>query len=86
MSEYINVYDLVHPLVTAQINQTAEQAYRPLTWVPSFNSFGKDMYHYAGQDILIYEALDSYGAVMWPGVSISDDMKSPNNILDVKML
>uniref|UniRef100_A0A672GXK0 Si:ch73-244f7.3 n=1 Tax=Salarias fasciatus TaxID=181472 RepID=A0A672GXK0_SALFA len=24
------------------------------------------MYHYAGQDILIHESIDSYGAVMWP--------------------
>lgn len=29
-------------------------------------SLNKDVYHYAGQDIVIHEALDSFGAVMWP--------------------
>ncbi|KAK2853894.1 hypothetical protein Q5P01_006555 [Channa striata] len=41
------------------------------TAVPSwahtvFSSIGKDIYHYAGQDIVIYESIDFYGAVMWP--------------------
>uniref|UniRef100_A0AAV2LR60 Uncharacterized protein n=1 Tax=Knipowitschia caucasica TaxID=637954 RepID=A0AAV2LR60_KNICA len=27
---------------------------------------GKDLYHYVGTDITIYESIDSYGAVMWP--------------------
>uniref|UniRef100_A0A3B4WCC0 Methyltransferase 21C, AARS1 lysine n=1 Tax=Seriola lalandi dorsalis TaxID=1841481 RepID=A0A3B4WCC0_SERLL len=30
------------------------------------STFGKDVYHYVGQDIVIYESIDSYGAVMWP--------------------
>uniref|UniRef100_A0AAQ6IFQ4 Methyltransferase 21C, AARS1 lysine a n=1 Tax=Anabas testudineus TaxID=64144 RepID=A0AAQ6IFQ4_ANATE len=37
------------------------------TWFPSvISSFGKEIYHYAGQDIVIYESIDSFGAVMWP--------------------
>ncbi|XP_041836757.1 uncharacterized protein LOC121636939 isoform X2 [Melanotaenia boesemani] len=36
-------------------------------WVPSvICSIGKDVYHYVGQDIVIYETIDSYGGVMWP--------------------
>ncbi|KAM7405985.1 hypothetical protein PAMP_000392 [Pampus punctatissimus] len=46
---------------------TAVQQDRKPVWFPSFySSFGKDIYHYAGQDIVIYESIDSYGAVMWP--------------------
>lgn len=41
------------------------------TWFPSvISSFGKEIYHYAGQDIVIYESIDSFGAVMWPAVSV----------------
>ncbi|XP_054627194.1 protein-lysine methyltransferase METTL21C-like [Dunckerocampus dactyliophorus] len=40
---------------------------RTPAWVPSINSsFGKDVYHYTGQDIVIHESIDSFGAVMWP--------------------
>ncbi|MEQ2247373.1 hypothetical protein ILYODFUR_008713 [Ilyodon furcidens] len=36
-------------------------------WVPSIICrIDKDIYHYVGQDIVIYESFDSYGAVMWP--------------------
>uniref|UniRef100_A0A665TMQ1 Si:ch73-244f7.3 n=1 Tax=Echeneis naucrates TaxID=173247 RepID=A0A665TMQ1_ECHNA len=36
-------------------------------WRPSIiSSLDKDIYHYVGQDIVIYESIDSYGAVMWP--------------------
>ncbi len=56
-----------------QIKQTAVKQDIPPAWVPSSKSaFGKDIYRYAGQDIVIYESLDSYGAVMWPAVSTSE--------------
>uniref|UniRef100_A0A3Q0SYJ2 Methyltransferase 21C, AARS1 lysine n=1 Tax=Amphilophus citrinellus TaxID=61819 RepID=A0A3Q0SYJ2_AMPCI len=36
-------------------------------WVPNIvSSLCKDIYHYVGEDIIIYESIDSYGAVMWP--------------------
>nr|XP_019935585.1 PREDICTED: protein-lysine methyltransferase METTL21C-like [Paralichthys olivaceus] len=36
-------------------------------WTPRIIfSLDKDIYHYAGQDIVIYESIDSFGAVMWP--------------------
>ncbi|KAK0150284.1 putative methyltransferase-like protein [Merluccius polli] len=42
-------------------------------WAPNFLSRnGRDVYHYAGQDIIIYESIDSYGSVMWPAVSYTD--------------
>ncbi|KAF0021701.1 hypothetical protein F2P81_026046 [Scophthalmus maximus] len=48
--------------------QTPAQHYRAPVWVPHvISSLSKDIYHYAGQDILIYESMDSFGAVMWPG-------------------
>ncbi|XP_027870334.1 uncharacterized protein mettl21ca isoform X1 [Xiphophorus couchianus] len=36
-------------------------------WVPNIIfSVNKDIYHYVGQDIVIYESIDSFGAMMWP--------------------
>ncbi|XP_037650051.1 protein-lysine methyltransferase METTL21C-like isoform X2 [Sebastes umbrosus] len=47
--------------------EPADKPERTQAWVPStFGCFGRDVYHYAGQDILIRESIDSYGAVMWP--------------------
>ena len=39
-------------------------------WEPSvFYSVGKESFFFAGHDITIHESLDSYGALIWPGVS-----------------
>ncbi|XP_041797973.1 protein-lysine methyltransferase METTL21C-like [Chelmon rostratus] len=47
--------------------QTPVEQDRAPAWVPNvYCSLGKDIYHYAGQDIVIYESIDSFGAVMWP--------------------
>lgn len=35
-------------------------------WEPSNETF-----HFAGQEINIKEAVDSYGGLIWPGVAIS---------------
>ncbi|XP_037552876.1 uncharacterized protein LOC119429290 [Nematolebias whitei] len=36
-------------------------------WAPSIlYSTTKDIYNYVGEDIVIYESIDSYGAMMWP--------------------
>lgn len=38
-------------------------------WEPSaFYSLGKETFYFTGQEISIRESLDSYGAVIWPGV------------------
>ncbi|KAM9860529.1 uncharacterized protein mettl21ca [Aulostomus maculatus] len=51
----------------AHIKQTAKQQDRTLACAPNIHiSINKDIYRYAGQDILINESIDSYGAVMWP--------------------
>ncbi|XP_028999264.1 uncharacterized protein LOC114851756 [Betta splendens] len=48
--------------ITEHVGHTAAP-----TWTPTvICSFGKDVYHYVGQDIAIYESIDSFGAVMWP--------------------
>uniref|UniRef100_UPI003AAD9C5F uncharacterized protein n=1 Tax=Centroberyx gerrardi TaxID=166262 RepID=UPI003AAD9C5F len=49
------------------MKQTAEQLERKPAWAPScYGRNGKDIYYYVGQEIAIYEYIDSYGAVMWP--------------------
>ncbi|PWA19006.1 hypothetical protein CCH79_00005001 [Gambusia affinis] len=36
-------------------------------WVPNIICrVNKDIYHYVGEDIIIYESIDSFGAMMWP--------------------
>lgn len=68
---------MICPLFTGQtpIKQTAVQLVSAPAWVPSItSSFGRDIYHYAGQDIVIYESIDSFGAVMWPAVSTPENI------------
>ncbi|XP_059926534.1 uncharacterized protein LOC132471494 isoform X4 [Gadus macrocephalus] len=49
---------------------TAEQEVRQErkpAWAPNYLCRnGRDVYHYAGNDIVIYESIGSYGSVMWP--------------------
>lgn len=69
---------LIHPLFTGQthIKQTVVQQDTVPVWVHNINSsLNKDIYHYAGKDIVIHESIDSFGAVMWPAVSTSEDIK-----------
>ncbi|XP_070968246.1 uncharacterized protein [Oncorhynchus clarkii lewisi] len=42
--------------------QQKEQAWAPTT----YSTFGKEVFCYVGEEISIFEALDSYGAVIWP--------------------
>ncbi|XP_031676881.1 uncharacterized protein LOC116371885 [Oncorhynchus kisutch] len=42
--------------------QQKEQAWAPTT----YSKFGKEVFCYVGEEISIFEALDSYGAVTWP--------------------
>ncbi|KAM3625137.1 uncharacterized protein V6R79_007412 [Siganus canaliculatus] len=48
-------------------NNTEVQQSKAPTWVTSVHgSLNKDIYRYVGQDILIFESIDHFGAVMWP--------------------
>ena len=62
------------PLFTGQ-EHVKQAAVQHPAWVPSITkSLDKDIYHYVGQDILIYESIDSFGAVMWPAVSSHENI------------
>lgn len=38
-------------------------------WEPSvYYVLGKESFHFAGHDISIRESMDTYGALIWPGV------------------
>lgn len=38
-------------------------------WEPSvYFAVGNESFHFAGQDISIHESMDTYGALIWPGV------------------
>lgn len=38
-------------------------------WEPSvYYALGKESFHFAGHDISIRESMDTYGALIWPGV------------------
>lgn len=38
-------------------------------WEPSvYFALGKESFYFAGQDISIHESMDTYGALIWPGV------------------
>ncbi|KAJ3593600.1 hypothetical protein NHX12_005934 [Muraenolepis orangiensis] len=60
--------------------QEVRQDKKP-AWTPGFLSRNnRDVYHYAGHDIIIYESLDSYGSVMWPAVSYPGHMTQRGHI------
>lgn len=38
-------------------------------WEPSvYFALGNESFYFAGQDISIHESMDTYGALIWPGV------------------
>lgn len=52
--------------------ETEPQQQEKQAWAPTtYSKFGKEVFCYVGQEISIFEALDSYGAVIWPAVSQS---------------
>ncbi|TNM90974.1 hypothetical protein fugu_003263 [Takifugu bimaculatus] len=65
---------------------TALQPSGDPAWVPSTrNSFGKDIYHYAGHDIVIQESIDYFGAVMWPGaLALCSFLDNNRQMVDVR--
>ncbi|KAM4630485.1 uncharacterized protein mettl21ca [Polymixia lowei] len=71
--------------------QTPVQQESKPAWAPSlFARNGKDIYHYAGQEIGIYETIDSFGAVMWPAAlalcSFLDTNRQRVNLLGKEVL
>ena len=56
---------------------------RRKVWEPSvYYSLGKESFHFAGHDISIRESMDTFGALIWPGVSsaaalLSDSIPAP---------
>eukprot|EP00066_Takifugu_rubripes_P019247 XP_011608513.1 PREDICTED: uncharacterized protein LOC101077420 [Takifugu rubripes] len=76
------------PEVTEQAGcqPTALQPSGDPAWVPSTrNSFGKDIYHYAGHDIVIQESIDYFGAVMWPGaLALCSFLDNNRQMVDVR--
>uniref|UniRef100_A0A673AIH5 Uncharacterized LOC115410785 n=1 Tax=Sphaeramia orbicularis TaxID=375764 RepID=A0A673AIH5_9TELE len=74
-----------------QIQQTAAQPNKVSNWKPgTISGFDKDIYHYVGQDIVIRESIDSFGAVMWPAAlalcSFLDNNTQNVNLKDKKVL
>jgi len=49
---------------------SGEALERRKAWEPSvYYALGKESFHFAGHDISIRESLDTFGALIWPGVS-----------------
>ncbi|XP_074522613.1 uncharacterized protein mettl21ca [Halichoeres trimaculatus] len=56
--------DITEPV---NVKESVEQWDTKPAWVPNITRrLDRDIYHYAGQDIVIHESIDSFGAVMWP--------------------
>ncbi|XP_064871488.1 protein-lysine methyltransferase METTL21C-like [Oncorhynchus nerka] len=50
-----------------QAKETEPQQQKEQAWAPTtYSKFGKEVFCYVGKEISIFEALDSYGAVIWP--------------------
>ncbi|KAG5261578.1 hypothetical protein AALO_G00285900 [Alosa alosa] len=58
------------------------------TWSPSvFYRPEKEMFHFAGYEICIYESLDSYGSMIWPGaVALCTYLDTPAGRQQVNLL
>ncbi|XP_077419972.1 uncharacterized protein mettl21ca isoform X2 [Vanacampus margaritifer] len=65
---------------------TQMQPGRISAWVPCINSsFGRDVYHYRGQDIVIHESIESFGAVMWPAaLALCSFLDNNRHIVDLR--
>lgn len=55
--------------LTDQEVMAGEALDRRNIWEPSvYYALGKESFYFAGQDISIRESMDTYGALIWPGV------------------
>ncbi|CAJ1049858.1 uncharacterized protein LOC117810453 [Xyrichtys novacula] len=73
------------------INQTVVKYDPTTTWFPKINRrLDRDIYHYVGQDIVIHESIDSFGAVMWPAAlalcSYLENNRERVNLRDMDVL
>lgn len=58
--------------LTDQDMMTREGLDRRNVWEPSvYYPLGKESFHFVGHEVNIRESTDSYGALIWPGVSSS---------------
>lgn len=56
-------------MCTGQKVMAGEALDRRNIWEPSvYYALGKESFYFAGHDISIRESLDTYGALIWPGV------------------
>lgn len=54
---------------TCQTVMAGEALGRRNIWEPSmYYALGMESFHFAGHDISIRESMDTYGALIWPGV------------------
>ncbi|MEQ2220804.1 hypothetical protein ILYODFUR_009283 [Ilyodon furcidens] len=61
---------------TDQEMMTREGLDRRNVWEPSvYYALGKESFYFVGHEINIRESMDSYGALIWPGVSPSITIK-----------
>ncbi|KAF7211687.1 uncharacterized protein [Nothobranchius furzeri] len=71
--------------------EVTEQRPVQQSWVPRIICrASKDIYHYAGEDIVIYESIDSYGGMMWPAAlalcSFLEDNRNTVNLQGKEVL
>ncbi|XP_054900912.1 uncharacterized protein LOC129369492 isoform X2 [Poeciliopsis prolifica] len=70
--EIVTSKNVEHNEIVASNDNISEQECSDQTdvkqkWVPNIICHvNKDIYHYVGKDIVIYESIDSFGAMMWP--------------------
>lgn len=71
-----------HLFAPEQKLMAVEALGRRNNWEPSvFYSLGKESFCFVGHDISIRESIDTYGALIWPGVSVKSDYCSSVNVL-----
>ena len=70
--------------VVSDRKQMAREALDRLNvWEPSvYYTLGKESFFIAGHEICIRESLDSYGALIWPGVSSTDAHQQWNMMIE----
>ncbi|XP_076011959.1 uncharacterized protein mettl21ca [Genypterus blacodes] len=69
-----------------QSQQTAQQQKKSPAWTPTtFYRNDRDIYHYVGHDICIYESIDYYGAVMWPAaLALCSYLENNRELMDLQ--
>lgn len=77
-----SIMSVGHLLSPEQRLMAVEALGRRNNWEPSvFYSLGKESFCFVGHDISIRESIDTYGALIWPGVSVKPKFGSFVNVL-----